>query len=272
MEHHHVLFGTFLIIDHLPLSISLVQLLFRMLPARILLIPSPGRQQPKQHRKVGRPTQQGTQAISCQRIVFKGYINQLHVQTIIAPTWGWLWNVMDGCRNPVRLCGEIKLAILGIKTGHSWNLYYPNSSTGCEEENVQYVTTHNFNYKYYSFHPNHSGGADWICSETMEAVDFLDPTESTQLFSMSGLKLYCRWQRRKCHRQPHPQKSQQNCREGAPTALKPHEAANFPHGFLRKSGIYPNVWLLFMGEMCFSGYHGIYFRQSHMDVSNCFKR
>ena len=163
---------------------------------------------------------------------------------------------MDGYRSPVRLCGEIKLAILVIKTGHSW---YQNYTIliplRAAKKNVQYVTTHNFNFN--SFHPNHSGGADWICSETVEAVDFLDPTESTQLFSMSGLKLYCRWQRRKCHRQPHPQKSQQNCREGAPTALKPHEATNFPHGFLRKLGIYPNVWLLFMGKMCFSGYQWI---------------
>jgi hypothetical protein len=53
--------------------------------------------------------------------MFKGYINQLHVQTIIAPTWGWNW---DGYRNPVRLCGEIKLAILVIKTGHSWYQNY----------------------------------------------------------------------------------------------------------------------------------------------------
>ena len=185
-----------------------------------------------------------------------------------------LGNVMDGYRSPVRLCGEIKLAILVIKTGHSW---YQNYTIliplRAAKKNVQYVTTHNFNFN--SFHPNHSGGADWICSETVEAVDFPDPTESTQLFSMSGLKLYCRWQRRKCHRQPHPQKSQQNCREGAPTALKPHEATNFPHGFLRKLGIYPNVWLLFMGKCAsvdINGYHGIYMIYFRRHISHgCFK-
>lgn len=80
---------------------------------------------------------------------------------------------------------------------------------------------------------------------------------------MSGLKLYWWWQRRKCHRQPHPQKSQQNCREGALIALKPHVATTFHMGFLRKSGIYPNVWLLFMGKMCFSGYHGISSTKPH---------
>ena len=34
------------------------------------------------------------------------------------------------------------------------------------------------------------------------------PHKIHQLFRMSGLKLYWWWQRRKCHRQPHPQKSQ----------------------------------------------------------------
>lgn len=116
MENHHFLFGTFLIIDHLPLSISLVKLVE-------FCSSHPQGGIPKQHSQK-RPTQQGTQAISCQRIVFKGYINQLHVQTIIAPTWGWLWMDMDGYRNPVRLCGEIKLAILVIKTGHSWYQNY----------------------------------------------------------------------------------------------------------------------------------------------------